>query len=127
MSRIALITGGTSGIGAAIAKELKSAGYTVAVNYHGNDDKAKDFYAKTNIPIYKWNVGEYEECVKGIERLRSDIGDPEILVNNAGITRDRMMHKMSEQEWHEVIHVNLNSVFITPASKQFTLCRVADL
>lgn len=111
MKKIALITGGTSGIGAAIAQELKAAGYTVAVTFHGDEERARSFSEKTKIPVFKWDVGDYDACVKGMEQVKSEIGDPDILVNNAGITKDRMMHKMSYEEWHDVLRTNLDSVF----------------
>jgi acetoacetyl-CoA reductase len=111
MTRIALVTGGSKGIGAAIAKEFKAAGFTVGITYHGSDEVANKFTEETGIPNFKWNVGVYDECVDGVKRVQDALGPIDILVNNAGITKDRMMHKMSYEDWHEVIHVNLNSVF----------------
>lgn len=111
MNRIVLVTGGTRGIGAAIAKEFRAAGYLVAATYHGNDDKAKEFTSATGIPHFKWNVGNYTECVDGVKQIEDALGPVDILINNAGITRDRMMHKMSYKDWHDVIYTNLNSVF----------------
>jgi len=111
MSRIALVTGGSKGIGAAIAKEFKNAGYKVAINYSGDDAAAEEFTKETGIPNFKWNVGDYQECVEGVKAVQEALGPIDILVNNAGRTNDRMMHRMSYEDWHEIIHVNLNSVF----------------
>ncbi len=111
MGRVALVTGGTRGIGAAIAVALKAAGHTVAVNYAGNDEAAAKFTAETGIPAYKWSVADYDGCVAGIAKVESDLGGIEILVNNAGITRDGMFHKMTPQQWREVIDTNLSGVF----------------
>lgn len=111
MSRIALVTGGSRGIGAAISVALKNAGCNVAATYAGNDEKAAAFTAETGIKTYKWNVGEYDACVEGIKRVEADLGPVEILVNNAGITRDAPFHKMSPQQWKDVIETNLSGVF----------------
>lgn len=111
MSRTALVTGGTRGIGKAIAMALKEAGYSVAVNYAGNDDAANAFKAETGIPVYKWSVADYEACVEGIAKVEADLGPVEVLVNNAGITRDGMFHKMTPDQWKEVIDTNLSGVF----------------
>ena len=111
MSRVALVTGGTRGIGAAISVALKNAGYKVAANYAGNDEKAKAFHDATGIAVFKWDVSDYAACGEGIARIESEIGPVEILVNNAGITRDAMFHKMSPQQWHEVINTNLSGLF----------------
>ncbi|MFV2001927.1 MAG: acetoacetyl-CoA reductase [Paracoccaceae bacterium] len=111
MSRIALVTGGTRGIGAAISVALKDAGYTVAANYAGNDEAAAAFTAKTGIAAYKWSVADYEACVAGVTRVEADLGQVEVLINNAGITRDAMFHRMTPQQWHEVIDTNLSGVF----------------
>lgn len=111
MSRVALVTGGTRGIGAAICVALKAAGYKVAANYAGNDEKAHAFRDETQIPVFKWDVSDYEACVKGIAEVEAQLGPVEILVNNAGITRDGMFHKMTPQQWLEVINTNLNGVF----------------
>ncbi len=111
MGRIALVTGGSKGIGAAIAKEFMDAGYKVAINYSGDDWAAAEFTKETGIPNFKWNVGDYQECVEGVKRVQEALGPIDILVNNAGRTNDRMMHKMSYEDWHDIIHVNLNSVF----------------
>ncbi|PDS79527.1 beta-ketoacyl-ACP reductase [Rhizobium sp. L43] len=111
MSRVALVTGGTRGIGAAISVALKNAGYRVAANYAGNDEKARAFHEATGVPVFKWDVSDYAACGEGIARIESEIGPVEILVNNAGITRDAMFHKMTPQQWHEVINTNLTGLF----------------
>ena len=111
MARVAIVTGGTRGIGAAIALALKQTGYTVAVNYCGNEEAAASFKAKHDIPVYKWTVADYEACASGIAQVEADLGPIDILVNNAGITRDAMFHKMTPQQWNEVIGTNLNGVF----------------
>src|SRR5438874_8523780 len=109
MSRVAVVTGGTRGIGEAISKALKAAGYKVAANYGGNDEVAERFKAANNIPVYKWDVGSYESCTDGIKRVEAEVGPVEILVNNAGITRDTMFHRMTPEQWGAVININLNS------------------
>ncbi|PPB80528.1 3-oxoacyl-[acyl-carrier-protein] reductase [Albidovulum inexpectatum] len=111
MSRVALVTGGTRGIGAAISIALKNAGYKVAANYAGNDAAAEAFTKETGIPTYKWSVADYDACVDGVRRVETDLGPIDILVNNAGITRDAMFHKMTPQQWKEVIDTNLTGVF----------------
>lgn len=111
MGRIALVTGGTRGIGAAISIALKAKGYTVAANYAGNDEAATKFTAETGIPAYKWSVANYEACVEGIAKVEADLGPVEVLVNNAGITRDAMFHRMTPDQWREVIDTNLSGVF----------------
>lgn len=111
MARVALVTGGSRGIGAAISIALKDAGYKVAANYAGNDEKAAAFKEETGIPVYKWNVADYNSCKEGIAKVEADLGAVEILVNNAGITRDGMFHKMTPEQWNEVISTNLNGVF----------------
>jgi len=111
MPRVALVTGGTRGIGAAVCKALKQAGYSVAANYGGNDEAAKKFNAETGIPVYKWDVSNFEACSAGIKQVETDLGPVEVLVNNAGITRDGMLHKMTPEQWYAVINTNLNSVF----------------
>ncbi|MCD6035841.1 MAG: beta-ketoacyl-ACP reductase [Rickettsiales bacterium] len=110
--KIAVVTGGTRGIGAAISIALHKAGYNVAANYAQNDKVAKAFEAKTGIPTYKWDVSSYEECSTGIQTVAADLGGAvEILVNNAGITRDATLHKLSSNDWDMVIHTNLTSCF----------------
>ncbi|HUO54001.1 MAG TPA: acetoacetyl-CoA reductase [Rhodoblastus sp.] len=111
MSRVAIVTGGTRGIGAAISKTLKAAGYKVAASYAGNDEAAKAFNAETGINVYKWDVSDYDACVAGIAKVEADLGPVEILVNNAGITKDGMFHKMTKDQWYAVINTNLNSLF----------------
>ena len=111
MSRVALVTGGTRGIGAAIAVALKQAGYKVAANYAGNEEKAKAFAEETGIPVYKWDVSSYAACAEGIKAVEADLGPVDVLVNNAGITRDAMFHKMTPEQWGEVIGTNLTGLF----------------
>lgn len=111
MSRIALVTGGTRGIGAAICAALKESGYTVAANYAGNDEAAEKFTAETGIAAYKWSVADYDACLAGIAKVEADLGPIEVLVNNAGITRDAMFHRMTREQWQEVIDTNLGGVF----------------
>ncbi|MCM2440410.1 beta-ketoacyl-ACP reductase [Agrobacterium vitis] len=111
MSRVALVTGGTRGIGAAISTALKAAGYTVAANYAGNDEAAKAFEAENGIPVFKWDVSSYEACKQGISAVEAALGPVEILVNNAGITRDAMFHKMTPEQWNDVIGTNLTGLF----------------
>ncbi|MCB1478822.1 MAG: beta-ketoacyl-ACP reductase [Rhodobiaceae bacterium] len=111
MTRTALVTGGSRGIGAAISKALKDAGCKVAANYAGNDEAANAFKAETGIPVYKWSVADYDACVAGISQVEADLGPIDILVNNAGITRDAMFHKMTPQQWNEVIGTNLTGLF----------------
>jgi acetoacetyl-CoA reductase len=111
MSKTALVTGGSRGIGAAISKALKAAGYTVAATYAGNDDAASAFTAETGIATYKWSVASYDACVEGIKKVEEELGPISVLVNNAGITRDAMFHRMTPQQWNEVIETNLNGLF----------------
>jgi acetoacetyl-CoA reductase len=111
MARVAVVTGGTRGIGAAISKALKGAGYKVAANYGGNDAAAQKFKAETGIPVYKWDVSSYDACVAGLKQVEADLGPVEIVVNNAGITRDGMFHRMKPEQWTDVINTNLNSLF----------------
>ncbi|MCO6188130.1 beta-ketoacyl-ACP reductase [Rhizobium sp. L1K21] len=111
MSRVALVTGGSRGIGAAISIALKNAGYKVAANYAGNDEAAAKFTDETGIPTYKWDVSSYESCVEGIAKVEADLGPVEVLVNNAGITRDGMFHKMTPDQWNAVINTNLTGLF----------------
>lgn len=110
--RIALVTGGTRGIGAAIALALKNAGYKVAANYATRDDTAQAFEKEHGISVFKWNIASFEECRDGVKKVEEKLGGPvEILVNNAGITRDAAMHKMSPENWDVVVQTNLNSCF----------------
>ncbi|TJZ92710.1 beta-ketoacyl-ACP reductase [Paracoccus gahaiensis] len=111
MSRIALVTGGSRGIGAAISKALQAAGFTVAANYAGNDDAARAFTEETGIKTFKWSVAEYDACAQGVAQVEAELGPIDVLVNNAGITRDAPFHKMTPQQWKEVIDTNLSGVF----------------
>jgi acetoacetyl-CoA reductase len=111
MSRVAIVTGGTRGIGHAISVTLKNAGYKVAANYAGNDEAAAKFKAETGIAVYKWDVGKFDACKAGIEKVVAELGPVDIVVNNAGITRDTMLHKMTPEQWSSVIETDLTSVF----------------
>jgi len=111
MARVAVVSGGTRGIGAAISKALHAAGYKVAAVYHGNDEAAAKFKAESGVPVYKWDVSDYKSCEAGLARVASDLGPVDILVNNAGITRDTLFHKMTPEQWYDVINTNLNSLF----------------
>lgn len=111
MSKIALVTGGTRGIGAAISKALKAEGYKVAANYAGNDEVAQKFTTETDIKTYKWDVANYEASAAGIAKIESELGAIDVVVNNAGITRDGFFHKMSLEQWQAVMNTNLNSLF----------------
>ena len=114
--RVAVVTGGTRGIGRAISEGLKAAGYRVAANYGGNEDVAKAFTQETGIPAYKFDVADFAACQDGVKKITADIGPVEILVNNAGITRDGTIHRMSFEQWNAVIQTNLASCF--------NMCRV---
>ena len=109
--RVALVTGGTRGIGAAISKRLKDKGYRVAANYGGNDEAANAFKAETGIPVFKFDVGDLASCEAGIKAVEAELGPIEVLVNNAGITRDGAFHKMTFDKWQAVIKTNLDSMF----------------
>jgi acetoacetyl-CoA reductase len=111
MSRVAVVSGGSRGIGAAISKALQAAGHKVAATYAGNDEAAAKFKAETGIAVYKWDVSNYKACAEGLKKVVEDLGPIDILVNNAGITRDIMFHKMTPEQWYEVINTNLNSLF----------------
>ena len=111
MARVAVVTGGTRGIGEAISKALKTKGYRVAATYASNDTAAQKFQAETGIPIYKFDVGDYASCEKGVTQISRDLGGVDILVNNAGITRDAALHRMAPAQWMEVIRTNLDSAF----------------
>jgi acetoacetyl-CoA reductase len=111
MSRVAVVTGGTRGIGEAISKALKGAGYKAAANYGGNDEAAQKFKSATGIPVYKWDVSSFDSCVAGLKQVEADLGPVEVLVNNAGVTRDTMFHRMTPEQWGTVINTNLNSLF----------------
>ncbi len=111
MPRVAIVTGGTRGIGHAISIALKRHGCRVAANYAGNDAAARQFQAETGIPIYKWDVSDYDACEKGVAAVVRELGPVDVLVNNAGITRDGVLHRMSRENWDAVIRTNLDSVF----------------
>ena len=111
MSRVALVTGGTRGIGAAVSMALKAAGYRVAASYAGNDEAAAAFTTETGIPSFKWDVSDFEGCKAGVAKVAAELGPVDVLVNNAGITRDVMLHKMTADQWYAVINTNLNSLF----------------
>jgi len=111
MSKVAIVTGGTRGIGQAISVELKNRGYNVAANYGGNDEAARKFHTETGIPVFKWDVGDYDACVAGLKQVESELGPISIIVNNAGITRDTLLNRMTPQQWKDVIRVDLDSVF----------------
>ena len=111
MARVALVTGGTRGIGEAISKGLKEAGFTVAANYGGNDEAANAFKGATGIPVFKFDVADPKACENGIKKVEAEVGPVDILVNNAGITRDGMFHRMSFDQWSAVIKTNLDSAF----------------
>src|SRR3954464_1359939 len=113
MARVAVVTGGTRGIGAAISKALKAAGYKVAANYGGNDEAAQKFKAETGIPAFKWDVSSFEACAEGIKKVEAELGPIEVLVNNAGITRDATLHRMKPEQWTQVINTKLGSLFNT--------------
>ncbi|WP_010140238.1 acetoacetyl-CoA reductase [Oceanicola sp. S124] len=113
MARTALVTGGTRGIGAAISKALKAEGYQVAATFAGNEEAAAAFTAETGIHTYKWNVASYEESKAGIEKVEAELGPIDTVVANAGITRDAPFHKMTPEQWNEVIGTNLTGVFNT--------------
>jgi acetoacetyl-CoA reductase len=111
MARVALVTGGTRGIGRAIVERLKSDGFSVAAGYAGNEEAAKACASELGVMIVKGNVGDFEDCARAVKAVESELGPIDVLVNNAGITRDAMLHKMTPQQWNEVIYVNLASVF----------------
>ena len=111
MGRVALVTGGTRGIGAAISKALKAAGYTVAASYAGNDAAAEKFRAESGIAVFKWDVSSFEACAEGVKKVEAEFGPIDVLVNNAGITRDGAFHKMTPEQWNAVIGTNLGSLF----------------
>jgi acetoacetyl-CoA reductase len=111
MVRVAVVTGGTRGIGAAISEALLKAEYKVAATYHGNDEAAKKFTDSTGIPAFKFDVGDFAACQEGVSKIEAALGPVGVLVNNAGITRDAFLHKMTPEQWGEVIRTNLDSVF----------------
>jgi acetoacetyl-CoA reductase len=111
MSRVAIVTGGTRGIGEAISLSLKKAGYTIAANYAGNEERAKAFNRKTGIAVYKWDVADFAQCVAAAAKVAADLGPIDVLVNNAGITRDGTMRHMERSGWDRVLDVNLGGCF----------------
>ncbi len=111
MSRVAIVTGGTRGIGRAICEQLRSDGFTVAANYGGNDEAARNFTAETGIKTYKWDVGDHEASLAGCATVAEKLGPIDAVVNNAGITRDGTLHKMTYEDWHEVMRINLGGCF----------------
>jgi len=111
MARVAVVTGGTRGIGEAISVALKNAGYTVAANYAGNDERAKAFTERTGIKAFKWDVADYDACVAGVKQVEAELGPVDVIVNNAGITRDGTMKKMTRTAWDEVMHTNLGGCY----------------
>ena len=111
MGRIAVVTGGTRGIGEAISLRLDQAGYKVVATYNSNDEAAREFHNRTHIPVYSFDVSDFDKCTDGVERIRKDIGEIEILVNNAGIVRDATMHRMDITQWEQVLRTNLTSCF----------------
>jgi acetoacetyl-CoA reductase len=113
MGRVALVTGGTRGIGQAVSIALKDAGYNVVASYGGNDEAANKFKSETGIAVYKFDVSNFDACASAIKMIEGDVGPIEVLVNNAGITRDRPLHRMSKEEWDAVISTNLSGLFNT--------------
>src|SRR4051794_5144909 len=111
MARVALVTGGTRGIGAAISQALQKAGYKVAANYGGNDEAAQKFKSATGIPVFKWDVSSFDACAEGVKKAAAELGPVEVLVNNAGITRDAPFHRINAEQWTAVINTNLGSLF----------------
>src|SRR2546423_8805267 len=111
MARVAIVTGGTRGIGEAISVALRDLGMSVAANYAGNDERAREFSDRTGIAAYKWDVADFDACQEGVGRVEADLGVIDVLVNNAGITRDATMKRMDHQKWQEVIDVNLGGCF----------------
>ena len=111
MARVAIVTGGTRGIGEAISVALKGMGMKVAANYAGNEERARQFTERTGIPAYKWDVADHEACMEGVKKVEADLGPVDVLVNNAGITRDTTMKRMDHQKWQDVIDTNLGGCF----------------
>ena len=111
MARVAIVTGGTRGIGEAISLALKDQGRTVVANYAGNDDKARAFAEQHGIAVYKWDVGDHQACIDGCAKVEAEVGPIDVVVNNAGITRDGVLHKMSFDDWNEVMRINLGGCF----------------
>jgi len=111
MSRVALVTGGTRGIGRAISERLVRDGFRLAANYAGNDEAAAQCAAELGVKVYKWDVGDYDACAEGIARITAELGPVDVLVNNAGVTRDATLHRMTRQQWDDVIRIDLTSAF----------------
>ena len=111
MARVAIVTGGTRGIGEAICQRLKMQGHTVIANYGGNEEKAKAFTAATGIPSYRWDVGDHEACIHNCNDIAAEHGPIDIVINNAGVTRDGVLHRMSFEDWNEVMRINLGGCF----------------
>src|ERR1700720_1327636 len=111
MARVAVVTGATRAIGESISIALQAAGYRVAANYGGNDEAAQKFKAATGIPVYKWDVSSFEACAAGVKQVEAELGPVDVLVNNAGITRDAQLHRMTPEQWSAVITTNLGSLF----------------
>ena len=111
MSRVAIVTGGTRGIGRAISEALKADGFTVVANYAGNEEKARAFTDETGIAAYKWDVGDHQLCMDGCARVAGEVGPIDVLVNNAGITRDATLLRMSFEDWYDVMRINLGGCF----------------
>jgi acetoacetyl-CoA reductase len=109
--RVALVTGGVSGIGGATSRMLKEAGFKVAASFLGNGDDAKSFNKETGIPIYEWDIADFEACARGVAQIADDVGPVDVLVNNAGITRDGTLHKMAKERWQAVIDVDLTGCY----------------
>jgi len=132
MSRVAVVTGGTRGIGRAISEALKSAGFAVAANYGGNDEAAAQFTAETGIPAYKWDVSDYDACQAGIDQIVADLGPVDVVINNAGITRDGTLMRMSKEDWQTVIDTNLGSCFnmahaVFPSMRERNFGRIVNI
>jgi acetoacetyl-CoA reductase len=111
MTRVAIVTGGTRGIGEAICRMLKDSGFTVVANYGGNDARAEQFTSETGIPAYRWDVGDHQAALAGCARVEAEVGPIDVLVNNAGVTRDATLHKMSFDDWNDVMRINLGGCF----------------
>jgi acetoacetyl-CoA reductase len=132
MSRVAIVTGGTRGIGEAISLALKEHGFKVAANYAGNDERAKAFSDKHGIPVFKWDVSDHEACQKGVDRVVAEVGPVDVLVNNAGITRDGTILKMTYEMWKEVIDTNLGGCFnmakaVFPGMRERNFGRIVNI
>ncbi|MBB3609562.1 beta-ketoacyl-ACP reductase [Rhizobium sp. BK602] len=132
MTRVALVTGGTRGIGAAISIALDQAGYRVAATYVGNETEARSFQDRTGIPTYRWDIRDYQACKDGIARVEADVGPIDVLVNNAGITRDGMFHRITPEDWNMVIGTNLNGLFnmthpVWPGMRERSFGRIINI